>query len=324
MVVRLLQQLDLEVGQRLSAGRWAELHNELRRAGVEVADVDQTRLSATDNPGLNAKLRLRLRPTGKKKSVRKPRKRSTTAASSPAASRSVASWLRTARAEAGISQAELGRKVGVEQPTISNWENGANRPSAESIRDLERVLGPQANGSTDGSAGALAGWLSRARAESGLTAAELANESGVSLNQIYNIEKGRTQNPRQRTLKAIERVLHQSVPEETLAVTAEEATVGKIGKLIDFDPYSETDRPTCAGIYVLYDISERPIYVGQGSNISRRIRDHSDKFWFKPPIVETASYIEVEDRQAREDIERVLIRFLKSNAVINKQNVDRA
>jgi len=39
--------------------------------------------------------------------------------------------------------------------------------------------------------------------------------------------------------------------------------------------------------------------------------------------VEGAAYIVVAEKPLREQIERVLIKFLKSNAVINKQEVER-
>lgn len=58
-------------------------------------------------------------------------------------------------------------------------------------------------------------------------------------------------------------------------------------------------------------------------SIDKRLRSHHDKFWFKPPIVETALYVQIDDKSLRERVEAVLIRFLKSNAIINKQFVDR-
>jgi len=73
----------------------------------------------------------------------------------------------------------------------------------------------------------------------------------------------------------------------------------------------------------LYDISDRPLYVGQGSAIDKRVRSHNEKFWFKPPIVESASYVRIDDKTLRERVEEVLIKFLKSNAIINKRFVDR-
>jgi hypothetical protein len=70
-------------------------------------------------------------------------------------------------------------------------------------------------------------------------------------------------------------------------------------------------------------ISDRPIYVGQGQKISARLRDHREKFWFKQPIVQNAAFVGVADKVLREQIEKVLIKFLKSNAVLNQQNVVR-
>ncbi|MDQ2764445.1 MAG: GIY-YIG nuclease family protein [Pseudomonadota bacterium] len=96
-----------------------------------------------------------------------------------------------------------------------------------------------------------------------------------------------------------------------------------MGEWFNFDPQSYADWPNAAGIYVLYDISDRPIYVGQGQQISVRLRDHRDKFWFRRPIVQNAAYLGIDNKQLREQIEKILIKFLKSNAVLNQQNVDR-
>lgn len=113
------------------------------------------------------------------------------------------------------------------------------------------------------------------------------------------------------------------IPEEVKVESESEQGVAGLGSLKDFDPHSDADRPTSAGVYVLYDISDRPIYVGRSQNIARRIREHDDKFWFKRPIVNHASYIEIPDKTLRDQVEQILIKFLKSNAVINKQSVDR-
>ncbi len=60
---------------------------------------------------------------------------------------------------------------------------------------------------------------------------------------------------------------------------------------------------------MFYDVSERPIYVGEGGNVRGRIKDHEDKFWFKRPIVESASWIEIKDGKLRKQIETLLIKF---------------
>jgi len=94
--------------------------------------------------------------------------------------------------------------------------------------------------------------------------------------------------------------------------------------LTDFDPHDDDDLPEVAGIYVFYDVSDRPVYVGKAQNIAKRVGDHSEKFWFKYPIVSHAAYIEIVDKELRHQVEQILIGFLKSNAVINKQSVTRS
>ena len=98
-----------------------------------------------------------------------------------------------------------------------------------------------------------------------------------------------------------------------------------LGPLVDFDPHHEADLPAVTGVYVFYDVSDRPVYVGKTPvrTIRDRVKDHNDKFWFKRPIVDHAAYIEVADQNLCAQIEQILIRFLKSNAVPNKQHVDR-
>jgi hypothetical protein len=60
-----------------------------------------------------------------------------------------------------------------------------------------------------------------------------------------------------------------------------------------------------------------------GKSIANHISDHQDKFWFERPIVERAAYVPVKDEKLRRQVETVLIKFLKSNAIINKQQVER-
>jgi excinuclease UvrABC nuclease subunit len=100
-----------------------------------------------------------------------------------------------------------------------------------------------------------------------------------------------------------------------------------LGQLTDFNPHDKADIPEEPGVYVLYDISERPVYVGQAGNIRERIANphtgHIDKFWYRSPIVETAAYLRVPDERLRRQLEQTLIKFLRRNAVINKKGVER-
>jgi transcriptional regulator with XRE-family HTH domain len=237
--------------------------------------------------------------------------------------------LRRARIAAGITQTELAAKVGVTPLAVSNWESGKIAPKGESRELLRKVLGPFDSDTAASTAQTTQGptpfgvWLNRQRVAEGLSVAELSAKSQLSVPAIYNIESGRIASPRPETVRKLEKALGRELPEDAREEIREEAKIEGFGEFLDFDPYNDDDRPASGGIYVLYDVSDRPIYVGQGGDIRRRIRDHNEKFWFRSPIVQTGSYVTIEDKGLREKVEKLLIRFLKSNAVINKQNVDR-
>ena len=166
-------------------------------------------------------------------------------------------------------------------------------------------------------------WLQGKRHELGLNVPSLAERIGISSQAIYNLESGRTQNPNTETRKKIELVVGSSAPVVALEQAEKATMVGALGSLQDFDPYALELVPSDPGVYVFYDIADRPVYVGRSSNIKRRIKSHHDRFWFKPPIVTAAAFIRIEDANLRNQIEEIFIKFLKSNAVINKIHVDR-
>ena len=59
------------------------------------------------------------------------------------------------------------------------------------------------------------------------------------------------------------------------------------------------------------------------ANIVLAILGVAAKLQRRPPIVQNAAYVGISNKALREQVEKVLIKFLKSNAVLNKQNVDR-
>jgi len=240
--------------------------------------------------------------------------------------------LRAARLAEGLSQAQVGEKLHVTGATISNWESGKTRPSDVELKKLQRILGnfnQPASRSVRGGNGederpsAFGIWLRKSRDKAGLSVYELAEQASVSVPTIYFLESGRTQLPLEQTRQRLEDALSAKVPAEVTREATAEQEIEGLGSLTDFDPYDAEDRPKLSGVYVFYDISDRPIYVGQAKNISNRVKAHSDKFWFKRPIVERAAFIEIRAATLRSQIEQILIKFLKSNAVLNKQGVDR-
>jgi transcriptional regulator with XRE-family HTH domain len=234
--------------------------------------------------------------------------------------------IRANRKKLGLSQAELGEQIGVSQVTVSNWERGQTAPGSEHAAALTKLF--RADGDTAVPESPEAGygdWVREGRRAKGLTRKELAAKVSISQIQVYNIETGRTLNPREKTRNALEKVLGKA-PNDVVEAVEEAAEIPGVGRLTDFNPHDEDDFPSEPGVYVFYDISERPIYVGESGNIRTRIRGqdgHVDKFWYKSPIVETAAYVRVADAKLRKQLEETLIKFLRSNAVINKKGVDR-
>jgi transcriptional regulator with XRE-family HTH domain len=237
-------------------------------------------------------------------------------------STSLGELLRLARQREGLSQTRLAEKVGVTQAAVSNWENNGNVPDAKR-HELEAVLGPlEEEQIEEAQISSFGIWLIEQRTKASLTVAELARASGVSPPAIYNIENGRIQNPQASTRNRLAAALQENVPTQVVDDTEKNQSIAGLGSLTDFDPHSRVDWPRYAGVYVLYDISQRPIYVGKGDDISRRLQDHHQKFWFRSPIVQFGSYVAVPDKALRHQIEQTLIKFLKSNAVINKQSTE--
>jgi transcriptional regulator with XRE-family HTH domain len=241
----------------------------------------------------------------------------------------LAERIAASRSTSGLSQKELADKLSVSQPLISQFETGKAKPDARLLEKLEAVLGGiTGEGVADQALPALSVWLARVMSKKNLTANELARRAALSVPTIYNLLNGKAENPQQRTLSAIEKVLGETfdkMPPSVLPPSGEEAegATVQIGELIDFNPYDPKDLPAKPGVYVFYDISGRPIYVGESGNITRRLQDHEDKFWVRPPIVQTAAYVEIPDQTIRRQVETVLIQFLKNNAVLNKKKTAR-
>jgi transcriptional regulator with XRE-family HTH domain len=113
--------------------------------------------------------------------------------------------IRVARKQNALTQKELASKLNITQATISNWEIGRGEPDDANKERLQSILGAgtlsqKTTGQQDESS-VLAAWLSRARQEVHMTVAQLAQKARVSVPTIYNIEAGRAQNPRRRTIE---------------------------------------------------------------------------------------------------------------------------
>jgi transcriptional regulator with XRE-family HTH domain len=164
-------------------------------------------------------------------------------------------------------------------------------------------------------------WLRTERMQRALSRAELAAISGVSLMQISNLERGRTLNPQSTTREKLARAFEAHIPTAVAIEAEREVAVKGVRSLAAFDPHDDEKLPMVAGVYIFYDISGRPVYVGMSPKrpIRDRVREHYEKFWFKKPIVDRASYIAVQDENLCAQIGLVLLGFLKANVVLTQR-----
>lgn len=240
------------------------------------------------------------------------------------------SAIRTARQAAGLSQQSVADRVGgISQVTVSNWERGQAVPTRAQRTKLRTFLATEPPDDTGPQVSAFGAWLEQSRGDAALTRGELAKKSGISSVQIANIEQGRTKNPQAVTRQLLEKALDTSIPEDVESTTRAAAdvpdlgTLGALSALEDFDPHNEIEWPKVPGVYVLYDAGEHPVYVGESQNIASRLRSHREKNWWIKHFVHSGSFVTVTDKVIRHSLEQVLIRFLKSHAVINEQSVQR-
>jgi transcriptional regulator with XRE-family HTH domain len=171
-------------------------------------------------------------------------------------------------------------------------------------------------------------WVLRERLQKKWTQQQLAEEAGISQPSVSFIERGKTLNPQKPPLDKLAKALGSSVPARLAREASGESEVVGLEPLVDFDPHDDAALPRVPGVYDFYDVTDRPVYVGraikEGRTIRTRVKEHNDRFWFKPPVVSYAAYVEVHDEDLCNQVESVLIRFLKRNALLNKIGDDRS
>ncbi len=166
-------------------------------------------------------------------------------------------------------------------------------------------------------------WLIREMEKKGITIQSLSDRTGITYTGIWNIVRGNTKYPREETRRRLSEALEEPVPPDLERELTEKSTVEGY-RWTDFSPYDLQTIPESGGVYVFYDITDRPVYVGKSrSNVRRRVRDHQTRFWFKAPLVERGSFLAIDDDVMCDRIETILIKFLGNHALLNVQNVAR-
>ncbi len=161
-------------------------------------------------------------------------------------------------------------------------------------------------------------WLRAEMKKKGMTIPTLSAATEITYKGIWNIVNGVTRSPRPETRKKLADAIQGIVPAEVEAKIESEATPLPGLAWVDFTPNDLETVPKQGGVYVFYDITDRPVYVGKSDrNVRNRVRDHQTRFWFKYPLVVRGSFLAVADPVLCVQIETVLIKFLGKHALLN-------
>jgi transcriptional regulator with XRE-family HTH domain len=163
-------------------------------------------------------------------------------------------------------------------------------------------------------------WLRQQMIEKDVSITRLSELSGLTYPGIWNIVEGNTRSPRDETRKRLAKALEARIPKAVEEVTEAESNEIPGYEWTTFTPSDLNTIPDQAGVYVFYDITDRPVYVGKSnSSVRGRIKDHSTRFWFKPPLVVTGGFIPVPEKTMCDTIESILIKFLGKHALLNEK-----
>lgn len=187
----------------------------------------------------------------------------------------------------------------------------------------ETSLDDQEGGPHEGGA-SFGDWLRHEMQDRSLSIRDLATRTGITYVGIWNIVKGNTVAPREDTRQRLVAAVGGVVPADVQEAVKAEAQEIPGYEWVDFTPSDLETVPDQSGVYVFYDVTGRPVYVGKSSkNVRTRVKDHSTRFWFKHPLVVRGAFLSVSDPKMCGTLEMVLIKFLGKHALLNVQGVVR-
>ncbi|WP_336799489.1 hypothetical protein [Kaistia sp. MMO-174] len=167
-------------------------------------------------------------------------------------------------------------------------------------------------------------WLNTEMSAKGIRIQDLVARTGITYTGIWNIVKGNTASPKKETRDRLAAALNEAIPEAIQTEIAEQSMPIAGYDWVDFTPSDLETVPEQSGVYVFYDVTDRPVYVGKSSkNVRTRVKDHKTRFWFQAPLVVRGAFLAIPDPDMCLKIETVLIKFLGKHALLNSKGVIR-
>lgn len=161
-------------------------------------------------------------------------------------------------------------------------------------------------------------WLGDSMSQKSMSASQVARLAECDPGTVRNIVSGKIKTPSTQMIERISKAISETIPVDVLKEINAESMIDVPGDFIEFNPFDDSSVPERGGVYVLYGPTDSVLYVGKSKNARTRIRSHREKKWFVEPIVKFGMFFNAEEDDERDKLERILIKFLRSNAWLNK------
>jgi transcriptional regulator with XRE-family HTH domain len=240
-----------------------------------------------------------------------------------------AAWLSKIIEESKFTYSEIAREASCDPRTVKDIaSNAIKTPSEEMKNKIHQAIERLSSSKTEQypkietvstNADDFSDWLNQEIIRKGISKNQLAKNAGCHPTTITNIISGRIQTPSKDMISKISNALNIQVPENVTDKVNQSSTFdGKTNIWTDFNPFDIESVPKQPGVYALFGPTDVVLYVGQSKNVNGRIKQHSEKKWFIPEVIDTGLCFFEEDKILRNNLEKILITFLKSNAWLNK------
>ena len=235
-------------------------------------------------------------------------------------------WLRNELEGLGISGYALSKHAGCHPRTVTMICKGEIKsPSEEMMEKLRIAIDkiksglPNQEEEIEEEEFDFAEWLKFQMEAKSLSGNRLAKLVGCHNTTISAILNRRIENPSNEMMERIRNALQEKIPEAvTNDLNEKKKFDNKNDVWDDFNPHDHDSIPNKPGVYALFSPTNVVLYVGKAQNVSSIIASHREKKWFLEDIIEYGMLFYSDDENERKKIEDILIKFLRTNAWLNK------
>ena len=234
-------------------------------------------------------------------------------------------WLRTELEGLGISGYALSKHAGCHPRTVTMICKGEIKsPSEEMMEKLRIAIDkiksglPNQEEEIEEEEFDFAEWLKFQMEAKSLSGNRLAKLVGCHNTTISAILNRRIENPSNEMMERIRNALQEEIPEAvTNDLNEKKKFDNKNDVWDDFNPHDHDSIPNKPGVYVIQPY-ECCAICWKGTECSFKNRLPQRKKWFLEDIIEYGMLFYSDDENERKKIEDILIKFLRTNAWLNK------